>query len=491
MSLSKSKYCRGVQCKKMLWIDKYHPEYKDESLVNDSVFDTGNEVGDLAMSYFGDFYEIPYNEDYSKMISDTKEKIDEGCSVICEASFNYDGNFCSVDILKKDGDGYSIYEVKSSTELKDIYVDDASYQYYVLNNLGYKINSVNVMHIDSSYVREDELEIDKLFKICDITDIAKSKQNEIKNNILEFKKVLNKNEYDCDIDIYCEKPYPCIYKTYCMKNIPSNSVFDISGMQSKKKYDLYHKGYITFLDIYNSNEKISDKNKDQIEVELGMKNIIFDKEKVKEFLSTLSYPLYFLDFETFQQAIPLWKGVSPYMQIPFQYSLHYYENKNKELFHKEFLAKEGINPMRSLAEALVRDITKDVCVLAYNMSFEKTVIKRLADIFPDLSLHLLNIRDNIKDLMIPFYNHDYYIKEMKGSYSIKYVLPALFPDDCELNYKKLDEIHNGSEAMNAYFNLVNKSKEEIEKTRENLLKYCYLDTYAMVKILNKLEEVSK
>ena len=169
------------------------------------------------------------------------------------------------------------------------------------------------------------------------------------------------------------------------------------------------------------------------------------------------------------------------MQIPFQYSLHYLEKENSILKHKEFLAKEDIDPRRSLAESLVNDIPKDVCILAYNMTFEKSVIKNLAYLYPDLKEHLLNIYNNIKDLMIPFYKRDYYTKDMLGSYSIKYVLPALFPEDENLNYHNLDLIHNGSEAMNAYANLGNLSKEEREIVRHNLLKYCELDTYAMVK----------
>ena len=123
------------------------------------------------------------------------------------------------------------------------------------------------------------------------------------------------------------------------------------------------------------------------------------------------------------------------------------------------------------------------------MSFEKGVIKNLAKMYPDLSKALMNIHDNIVDLMVPFYNRDYYTKDMRGSYSIKYVLPALFPNDKERDYHNLDLIHNGSEAMNSFRNLGSLSKEEQEYVRDRLLKYCYLDTYAMVKIHNKLIEV--
>ena len=140
---------------------------------------------------------------------------------------------------------------------------------------------------------------------------------------------------------------------------------------------------------------------------------------------------------------------------------------------------------------MVKDIQMDVCRTAYNMELEKSRIKEMAEIFPDLSEHLLNIRENIKDLMIPFRKRYYYTRAMQGSFSIKYVLPALYPDDPSLNYHNLDEVHNGSEASATYINLGKKSKEEQEKTRANMLKYCGLDTYAMVKVWEKLKEAIK
>ena len=176
------------------------------------------------------------------------------------------------------------------------------------------------------------------------------------------------------------------------------------------------------------------------------------------------------------------------MKIPFQYSLHYIENN--ELKHKEFLG-DGINdPRRELALRLVNDIPVNTCVLAYNMGFEKGVIKELSKLYPDISDKLMNIHDNIKDLMIPFSNKNYYCKDMKGSYSIKYVLPALFPDDPSLNYHNLDTVHNGVEAMDSYLKLSSLEGKEKEELRYNMLKYCELDTYAMVKIYYKLKELN-
>ena len=216
-----------------------------------------------------------------------------------------------------------------------------------------------------------------------------------------------------------------------------------------------------------------------------------DKPAIKDFLNTLSYPLYFLDFETIQQVIPQFEGTKPYQQIPFQYSLHYIEYEGGPLLHKEFLAESGTDPRRLIAESLCKDIPMDVCVTAYNKGFECARLKELAETFPDLSHHLLNIRSNIKDLLTPFQSGYYYNKAMGGSFSIKSVLPAIFPNDPSLDYHNLDQIHNGTEAMTIFNKIKDMSPEEQEKTRYNLLKYCELDTYAMVKVWKELISVSE
>ena len=489
ISLSKSKYCKAIQCNKLLWLDKYKPEVAVPT-ARDMVLENGTKVGELARGLFGDYINIDFNKDLNVMIEETLKSLKNKPNIITEASFNYENNFCSVDILKNDVDGIEIYEVKSSTYIHNIYLDDASYQYYVLKNLGLNVKSVNIVYLNKEYYRSGELEISKLFNIKNITDIAIQKQNEIKNKIEEINKYMlenNEKEPEKDIDIYCFKPYECLYWQYCSRHLPKNNIFDIRIMHKDKKFELYKRGIINFEDVVNEN--INQKYLEQVIFEVNNKPPKIEKEKIKEFMGQLTYPLYFLDFETFQLAIPEFDGTNPYMQIPFQYSLHYVDDINGKLHHKEFLAKSGIDPRRELAERLVEDIPKDVCVLAYNMSFEKTVIKKLANYYQDLHDDLMKIHDNIKDLMIPFYNRNYYVKEMKGSYSIKYVLPALFPDDPELDYHNLPVVHNGGEASDAFLSLASLSKEEQEKIREGLLVYCKLDTFAMVKIWEKLKEV--
>lgn len=486
MNLSKSSYCRGIQCKKQLWLEKHKPEEKEE-INNERILEQGDNIHEVARYLFGSHINIEYRENLSQMIEDTINTIDSYKDVIItEASFNYNHNFCSVDILKKNNNSYEIYEIKSSTELKDVYINDASYQYYVLNNLGLKATKVCLVHINSDYIRIGDLDLEQLFTKQDITKEVLELQNTVEKNIKEINKYVEEKEKIEDITENCFKPYPCPFFKYCTKHLPEKNVFDLPKLQTRTKLKLYNEGIYEYKDLLNS--EINDSIKQVIEYELYDKEDYIDKEAIKEFLNTLKEPLYFLDFETFQMPIPLYNYVSPYEQIPFQYSLHYID---KELKHKEFLAEAGIDPRRSLAEQLVKDIPKDVTTLAYNMGFEKGVIKKLSNLYPDLKDHLMNIHDNIKDLMIPFQKGHYYKKEMHGSYSIKYVLPALFPDDPSLNYKNLDLIHNGGEAMASFQDLINKPIEEQNYIRERLLRYCELDTYAMVKIYEKLKEVVK
>lgn len=489
MNLSKSRYCRGLQCKKMLWLEANKPEVMSK-VDNEAILEQGNMVHEVARYLFGEHINIEYTDNLKEMVKDTYRTIESYNNIIItEASFNYENNFCSVDILRKDSDNYEIYEVKSSTELKDVYINDASYQYYVLTNLGFKVTKCMIVVINSSYERNGNIELDKLFIKNDITEDVINLQDNVKNKIKEINEYMeNEIEQADSLDEKCFKPYPCPFFEYCSRNLEHPNVFDITVTPGLTGLKFYKNGIYSFKDMLNT--KISDKQRQRIEFELYDKPDYIDKDKIKEFLDTLSYPLYFLDFETYQMPIPLYDRVKPYEQIPFQYSLHYIEKEKGKLGHKEFLAKAGGDPRRELALELVKDIPKDVCVLAYNMSFEKNVIKRLAEIYVDLSEHLMNIYNNIKDLEIPFSKRYYYTKAMKSSSSIKYVLPALFPNDKELDYHNLDLIHNGSEAMNSFRNMENMNKEEIKYTRERLLEYCCLDTYAMVKILEKLRSVT-
>ena len=315
-------------------------------------------------------------------------------------------------------------------------------------------------------------------------------EKNIRANLKIAEKILrSETEPEIDISEHCKKPYDCGYWKYCSRHIPNPSVFDLYRLQTSKKFDYYRKGIITYNDLFLSGVVTNEKHLRQIEFALTDKGTYVDKDGIRDFLDTLSYPLYFLDFETEQPVIPKYNGTKPYQQIPFQYSLHYIESEDGELKHKEFLAESGSDPRRALAESLCKDIPMNVCVTAYNKAFECGRIKELADAFPDLAEHLLNIRENTKDLLDPFQKGYYYNKAMGGSFSIKSVLPAIFPNDPTLDYHNLDGVHNGSEAMSIFPKIKDMPPEEQEKARKNLLEYCKLDTFAMVKVWEELVRV--
>jgi hypothetical protein len=488
MGLSKSKYCKGIQCPKILWLDIHKPQEAGD-VVPESVMTNGDRVGELARAYFGDYRLVMYSCDKQAMVQQTKEWIEEGAENIAEASFFVDGLYCAVDILHKNADGWDIVEVKSSTHVSDIYVEDMAFQYYILSRCGINVTGVYNMHIDNSYIFHNQLDIHGLFALVDYTDVCIEKYAEVESNIDKIRAVISsESEPYQEIDLCCEHPYDCAYKNYCWRSIPEQSIFDVRRLAADKKYEYYHQGIRSFEDIINAKPPINAKQMRQVDTAFYHREDCIDTEEIKKFLETLTYPIYHLDFETFQMPVPEWEGCRPYEQIPFQYSLHI-ENEDGTLEHREFLAKEGTDPRRALAERLCLDIPENVCGMAYNMSFERRVIYGLAQLYPDLADHLLNIRENMHDLMIPFQKQYYYTEAMQGSYSIKYVLPALCPGDPELDYHNLDQVHNGSEASATFADMVNHTPEEIAELRVNLLKYCGLDTYAMVKVLGKLREV--
>ena len=238
------------------------------------------------------------------------------------------------------------------------------------------------------------------------------------------------------------------------------------------------------------NEDINQKFLEQIDFELNDRPDKIERKAIEKMLDSIKYPLYFIDYETCQYAIPEYEGTKPYQQIPFQYSLHIINEDGSPLEHKEFLGEvNDENLIKNFAERMIEDLPEDGSVIVYNKGFESGRNRQIGEMYPDLKDEMDRINGNMVDFMVPFRNRNYYTKEMKGSYSIKYVLPALYPDDAELDYVNLDLVHNGGEASSAFLSLKDKTPEEQEEIREALLRYCELDTYAMVKIWEKFKEL--
>lgn len=404
VNLSKSKYCSCVQCKKILWLNKYKPEVITPT-EKDVVFKNGRVVGELAKGIFGKYEDVEFDRDLNNMIKNTQELLKKKPNVITEASFNYDNNFCSVDILKNDIDGVEIYEVKSSSHIRDIYSDDIAYQYYILSKLGYNVKKAALVHINGEYVRKEELELDKLFNIEDYTEIAISKEKEIEQNIIEINKFMDEykedNEPNIDIGINCTDPYLCDFWSYCTRNLPKPNIFDVSilGNNAKKiKFGKYYEGKVSFEDLQN--EDLQERATEQISFELYNLDPKINKEAIKEILDSLKYPLYFIDYETYQIAIPEIIGAKPYQQLPFQYSLHIIKKEGAPIEHREFLADiEDKNFVRHFAESMIKDLQEDGSIIIYS-KFETTRNNEVSRMYPDLKDKLERINNRTVDFLV-------------------------------------------------------------------------------------------
>ena len=487
--LSKSTYLKGVKCKKALYLNKYHKDLRDE-LTEDqkAIFSQGNKVGELAQNLFPGGVDVTPETfyDYSKSLQQTKNAVSNGTSVIYEAAFQFEGVLCAVDILVRDGDMWNAYEVKSSTSVKETHIIDASLQFHVMKNCGIEINDISIVVIDNSYQKHGHLEVDKLFKIESVYDDVIKLQSSVQENIQELKNVLSIREIPKElIGEKCFSPYNCDFMGHCWKDVPEYSIFNLANLKKKEAERLYHSG-VTLITDLRYDHKLSASQAHQVQSERDG-SVIINKKALRSFTNQLEYPLYFLDFETTQMAVPEFSVQRPYQQIPFQYSLHIQNSKYGDVLHNEFLGEsEKLDPRIEFINSLIRDCANHGSILVYNIGFEKSIIKQLCKDFPQYEVQLNGIIDRLVDLMVPFKNKDYYKPEMKGSYSIKSVLPALCPD---LSYDELD-IKEGGTASRVFEQMLTGLFDgDVKLTRTHLLEYCKLDTLAMVKLLDIINEV--
>ncbi len=488
--LSKSTFLRGLQCEKSLWLYKNKYKLKDQiSPQQQGIFDQGTNVGVLAQQLFpgGDEVTVKYYEQ-EKGVALTHQLIEQGATIIYEAAFVFNEVYAAVDILVKDEDGWKAYEVKSSTDVKEVNINDAAIQSYIMTNAGIDLKDISIVHINNEYVKQGTIDVHQLFTIVSVKDDIQNSLAKIPNQVTNFKKLISLSDAPTiDIGPQCSDPYDCDFKGLCWQNIPDYSVFNISRLNKLRKFELYQKGVIQLEDVDLNTEVFNTSQTLQIQAEISGETII-DKPRINAFLNDLNYPLYFLDFETMTSAVPIYDKSRPYQQLVFQYSLHVQEQPSGALQHFEYLAEADANtdPRKGFVEQVIRECGSSGDVIVYSISFERGKLQDAIVQFPMYEKELANIISRLKDLMIPFQQKWYYDPAMKGSYSIKYVLPAMVP---ELSYKDL-EIQEGGTASLTYTQMVNGSFQgDVNEIRKALLKYCELDTEAMGRILGRLYEV--
>ena len=459
--------------------DAISPEQK-------AVFGRGNKVGLLAQKLFpcGIDATPQKRSDNIAAVERTKQLIESGSEIIYEAAFQFDQVLAILDILvKKDGNWYA-YEVKSSTKISHTYLLDASLQYWVITNSGLPLDDISLITINNQYVKQGDLKLNELFKITSVKKEALLNQPLVDEKINLSKQVLiDAKMPQIEIGEQCFIPYNCDFKGTCWKNVPKNSVFEISGIQKAEQFNLYNAGFKTIAEIPEINDLDKNANIHIQSFKKGEARV--DVAAIKKFLEKATYPLSFMDFETFMPAIPIYNNTKPYQHIPFQYSIHYKKNREAHNEHFFFLAEQGEDPRKCFLENLLKHTENNGTILVYDALMERNILNGLKKDFPEYADQIDLRLKRFVDLMLPFQEKIYYHPAMKNSFSIKNLLHALVPD---LSYTKL-RISSGSIAMTSFEHLQTETDMfKILETREDLLEYCKLDTLSMVRVFEILEK---
>jgi len=483
--LSKSKYLLGLQCPSLLWVAINDKEKIPEPDISaQHKFKVGTLVGELATKRFVDGIKIP-DEDFIGNLKETQELLKKR-KPLFEAGFKVDFDkeneiFSRVDVLVPiRTDEWDIVEVKSGTKVKDVNLEDVSFQKYVLEKAGLKIRKCFLMHINNEYVHKGEIDVKELFVPTDITEKVAEVEKGIEKRIENMFKIISaKKRPKICLGKYCKDPYECALKSQCWSVLPKENVMDLYRGGSTS-FNLYQQGIIKIKDIPEGT-KLNDRQKIQRDCAIDG-SVHVDKKKISNFLKGLKYPLYYLDFETINPAIPKFDRMKPYQRIPFQYSLHVQKNLGGKVRHVGFLADGVSDPRAKFLQSLKDNLGSDGDIIVYNESFEKGVIKECIEAFPEFEEWGSKILSLIKDLLIPFRTFCYYDCRQEGSASIKKVLPVL----SDLSYAEM-EIGNGGDASVEYERVTyDVGVKDKERVREALEKYCELDTRAEVEIVGAL-----
>ena len=486
-TLSKSKLLAFRQCAKRLWLEVHCPELREDSTATQASFVVGHQVGDIARQHYdpkgrGVLID-PHAEGFEAAFGRTQELL-QSAHPIFEAGFRAEGALAFADVLlpgKKSGKRcWHMVEVKSSTSVKDYHRDDAAVQALLARSSGVPLASIALAHIDNSWVYPGDGDYSGLLIESDLTDEAFGRAEEVRDWIAQAQKTLaRKKEPRGSTGRQCNDPYACGFFNYCQSQEPQaeRPIHWLPGRLSNPLQARIEKHGLTELDDI-PDALLNQRQKRVKDVTLSGR-VYFNQQGAAQGLAAHKLPAYFMDFETIQFAVPIWKGTRPYQQIPFQFSVHRLSRTGK-LQQQAFLDLSGNDPSKAFVEALIGACGERGPIFVYNASFEMARIRELAERYPRRAKSLLALNDRVVDLL-PVARDHFYHPSQQGSWSIKAVLPALCPD---LGYNDLSGVQDGSMAMEAFLEALapQTSKARTAEIEQQLLAYCALDTYAMVRL---------
>lgn len=483
--LTKTNYLAFVTCSKSFWLVEYEPERA--SPLDPAVqrrLTAGQVVDQLAQERYENGRLIPYRIHPQAMAPLTQQAIDDGAEVLFQATFLADNMLVKVDVLEKTAVGWHLIEVKSSTKYKaDEHLPDVAFQLYVLEKAGLPIAKVSLMHLDNSCRHPD---LSNLFALTEVTDEARAYLPQVAIDAQKMRRVLAEPQTPkVKNGRFCNKPYECSFKAHCWQGINGLTIYDVPYLKAAKEQQLEANGVLYLHDI-PVDFSLGHKTATEIVTRINQQQITINQETIQAQMAELAYPLYFFDFETIDYAVPLFEGCKPYQQVPFQYSCHILK-ADGTLTHKDFLHTSNDDPRRALAEALLADIGETGHIVAYNISFERMVIKQLAEALPEYAEALLARAERLWD-QLPIFRQHYRHYAFGKSNSLKSVLPVLVP---ELSYAML-EVQNGTQAQVVWEQMIVEQNTAVKQQQiEHLLAYCHLDTLAMVEIHRVLQTMGE
>jgi hypothetical protein len=446
--ISKSKYLAGLQCPKLLWThynDK--AQLPETGAATQAIFDQGHEVGRLAQSLFPGGTEVAWSDDFGAMLRSTQDMLAPR-RPLYEATFGAAGVFARADILNPVEDGcWDVIEVKSSTKVKDVNLNDVAVQRYCYEAAGVPVRKCYLMHINNQYVRHGAVDAQGLLTAEDVSDTVAKILPTVAPKIAEMQQVLAQETCPVvEVGPHCDNPYSCPLKEQC------------------------------WAERWEAEAAVQPANE-----------LRCDCLAVRRFMDGLVYPLHLLDFETFMTAIPRFDNSRPYRQIPFQFSLHVVETLDQPPKHHSWLW-DGVGDPRSIMLAELRKVIGATgSVMAYNKTFEERCIKESAAAFPEHAEFVADLMTRMVDLANPFRSHAVYQSMQQGRWSLKVVLPAY----TRKGYDDL-AIGDGGTASAEFMRVMfaDADPADREKVRRNLEEYCSLDTSGMLDLLRYLEGMS-
>jgi len=484
-NLSKSRLLVFRQCPKRLWLEVHHRQLRENSAATEASFKVGHQVGEIARRLYdpqgkGTLID-PQAEGHAVALKRSAELLATP-KPIFEAGFAAGGALAFADVMlpgtKQGKRVWRMVEVKSSASVKDYHRDDIAVQAFVARKAKVPLSSISLAHVDSKWVYPGGEDYQGLLVETDLTDEAFGRGKEVESWISDAQTVVRKHkEPAIGTGRHCNYPFDCGFLGYCQgqESPPDYPAAWLPRVQTKALKALLEGGVV---DLRNVPDDLLNLRQLRVKAHSLSGKRYFDQQGAAADLKAHILPAYFLDFETINFPVPIWKGTRPYQQIPFQFSLHRLSKKGT-LTPSMFLDLSGKDPSLALANSLIAACGITGPVFVYNAKFEKTRIKELAGRFKMVRASLLAINERIVDLQ-PIAENRYYHPDQEGSWSIKSVLPTI----AKLRYDGLEGVQDGGMAMNAYLEAIAPATTTERKNEigEQLRAYCSLDTLAMVKL---------